>query len=75
MKPLLGKDRDELPVFYDFLSEHWKHARTTNLIESTFATVRLRTKRTKRSGSRMAYLSMVFKLARATERKWRKLNG
>jgi len=71
----LTKDRDELLAFYDFPAEHWKHLRTTNPIESTFATVRLRTKRTKGSGSRIACLTMVFKLAQAAERKWRKLNG
>ena len=71
----LVKDKDELLAFYDFPAEHWKHLRTTNPIESTFATVRLRTKRTKGSGSRVACLAMVFKLAQAAERKWRKLNG
>ena len=71
----LVKDRDELLAFYDFPAEHWKHLRTTNPIESTFATVRLRTKRTKGAGSRLASLTMVFKLAQAAERKWRKLNG
>ena len=71
----LVKDKDELLAFYDFPAEHWRHLRTTNPIESTFATVRLRTKRTKGSGSRIACLTMVFKLAQAAERKWRKLNG
>ncbi|MCP3914877.1 MAG: IS256 family transposase [bacterium] len=71
----LAKDKDELLAFYDFPAEHWRHLRTTNPIESTFATVRLRTKRTKGSGSRVACLTMVFKLAQAAERKWRKLNG
>lgn len=71
----LVKDKDELLAFYDFPAEHWKHLRTTNPIESTFATVRLRTKRTKGSGSRIACLTMVFKLAQAAERKWRKLDG
>ena len=71
----LAKDREELLAFYDFPAEHWKHLRTTNPIESTFATVRLRTKRTKGSGSRVACLAMVFKLSQAAERKWRKLNG
>ena len=71
----LVKDRDELLAFYDFPAQHWKHLRTTNPIESTFATVRLRTKRTKGCGSRSACLAMVFKLAQAAERKWRKLNG
>ncbi len=71
----LSKDKDELLTFYDFPADHWRHLRTTNPIESTFATVRLRTKRTKGSGSRVACLSMVFKLAQTAERKWRKLNG
>ncbi len=71
----LSKDREELLAFYDFPAEHWRHLRTTNPIESTFATVRLGTKRTKGSGSRIACLTMVFKLAQAAERKWRKLNG
>ena len=71
----LSKDKDDLLAFYDFPAEHWRHLRTTNPIESTFATVRLRTKRTKGSGSRVACLTMVFKLAQAAERKWRKLNG
>jgi len=71
----LVKDKDEMLAFYDFPAEHWKHLRTTNPIESTFATVRLRTKRTKGAGSRIASLTMVFKLAQAAERKWRKLNG
>jgi putative transposase len=71
----LEKDREQLLAFYDFPAEHWMHLRTTNPIESTFATVRLRTTRTKGSGSRLACLTMVFKLAQAAERKWRKLNG
>jgi putative transposase len=71
----LAKDRDALLAFYDFPAQHWLHIRTTNPIESTFATVRLRTRRTKGSGSRIACLTMVFKLAQAAERKWRKLNG
>jgi len=71
----LIKDRDELLAFYDFPAEHWLHLRTTNPIESTFATVRLRTTRTKGAGSRIACLTMVFKLAQAAERKWRRLNG
>lgn len=71
----LEKDQEELLAFYAFPAEHWKHLRTTNPIESTFATVRLRTKRTKGSGSAAACLAMVFKLAQAAERKWRKLDG
>jgi len=71
----LGKDRDALLTFYDFPAEHWVHIRTTNPIESTFATVRLRTVRTKGCGSRLACLTMVFKLAKCAERHWRRLNG
>ncbi len=71
----LTKDRDELLAFYDFPAEHWQHLRTTNPIESMFATVRLRHRRTKGSGSRVACLAMVFKLAEAAEKKWRRLNG
>ena len=69
----LAKDKDELLAFYDFPAEYWRHLRTTNPIESTFATVRLRTKRTRGGGARTACLAMVFKLAQAVERKWRKL--
>ncbi len=71
----LKKDRDELLAFYDFPAEQWMHIRTTNPIESTFATVRLRTKRTKGCGSRVACLSMVFKLTKCAEKTWRALNG
>lgn len=71
----LAKDRDVLLTFYDFPAEHWVHLRTTNPIESTFATVRLRTAKTKGSGSRLACLTMVFKLAQCAERHWRTLNG
>jgi transposase-like protein len=71
----LAKDREQLLTFYDFPAEHWVHLRTTNPIESTFATVRLRTKKTKGSGSRTACLTMVFKLMQSAEKKWRLLNG
>jgi putative transposase len=71
----LKKDRDELLAFYDFPAEHWQHLRTTNPIESTFATVRLRTYRTKGPGSRAAGLAMVFKLAQQAEKRWRRLSG
>jgi len=71
----LAKDRHVLVTFYDFPAEHWVHLRTTNPIESTFATVRLRTAKTKGSGSRIACLTMVFKLAQCAERHWRTLNG
>jgi transposase-like protein len=71
----LLKDRSELLAFYDFPAEHWIHVRTTNPIESTFATVRLRHRKTKGSGSRTACLTMVFKLMQSAEKKWRLLNG
>ena len=71
----LAKDRDVLLTFYAFPAEHWIHIRTTNPVESTFATVRLRTKKTKGAGSRVACLTMVFKLAMAAEKHWRALNG
>jgi len=71
----LEKDRDVLLTFYDFPAEHWIHIRTTNPIESTFATVRLRTRRTKGCGSRTACLTMVFKLVESAQRNWRALNG
>lgn len=71
----LKKDRDVLLTFYDFPAQHWLHIRTTNPIESTFATVRLRHDRTRGSGSRAACLTMVFKLCQAAERHWRALNG
>src|SRR5450432_4136524 len=71
----LLKDQEELLAFYDFPAEHWQHLRTSNPIESTFATVRLRTYRTKGPGSREAGLAMAFKLARKAESRWRKLNG
>jgi transposase-like protein len=71
----LKKDRDEMLAFYDFPAEHWKHIRTSNPIESTFATVRLRHRRTKGNGTRQACLVMVFKLVEAAEKRWRKLNG
>jgi transposase-like protein len=71
----LAKDREVLLVFYDFPAEHWRHIRTTNPIESTFATVRLRTYKTKGCGSRTACLTMVFKLVQSAESHWRRLNG
>jgi len=71
----LAKDRDVLLTFYDFPAEHWMHLRTTNPIESTFATVRLRTRRPKGCGSRIATLTMVFRLAQCAEQHWRVLNG
>jgi putative transposase len=71
----LAKDRRVLLTFYDFPAEHWIHLRTTNPIESTFATVRLRHRRTKGNGSRLACLTMVFKLMQSAAKKWPLLNG
>lgn len=71
----LEKDKDVLFTFYDFPAEHWSHIRTTNPIESTFATVRLRSKRTKGCGSRDATLAMVFMLCMQAQKHWRKING
>jgi putative transposase len=71
----LAKDRAELLAFDDFPAEHWVHLRTTNVIESVFATVRLRTEKTKGSGTRVACLTMVFKLMESASRRWRALNG
>jgi putative transposase len=71
----LSQDRDVLLAFYDFPAEHWGHLRTTNPIESTFSTIRLRHRRTKGSGSRKASLTMMFKLAQSASRRWRRLNA
>lgn len=71
----LKKDREALLTFYDFPAEHWGHLRTTNPIESTFATIRLRHRKTKGNGTRRASLTMMFKLAEAAQSKWRRLNG
>ena len=71
----LEKDKDELFAFYDFPAEHWVHLRTTNPIESTLATVRHRTKKSKNCFSRTTIVSCVFKLLREAEKRWRYLNG
>jgi transposase-like protein len=68
-------DRDELLTFFDFPAEHWVHLKTTNPIESTFATVRLRTKVTKGPGSKAAGLAMAFKLIEAAQDRWRAVNA
>ncbi|CAM5531429.1 IS256 family transposase ISRjo4 [Streptomyces cyaneofuscatus] len=65
----------ELLAFYDFPAQHWIHLRTTNPIESTFATVRLRTKVTRGAGSRTAALTMVFELVESTQARWRAVNA
>jgi len=71
----LEKDKEELLAFYDFPAQHWVHIRTTNPIESTFATVRLRTAKTRSCVSRQTILSMVFKLVQSAEKRWRRLRG
>lgn len=71
----LEKDHDILLSFYDFPAEHWRHLRTTNPIESAFATIRLRHRRTKGCGTRRACLAMMFKLGTHAEKRWRRLNG
>jgi len=71
----LKKDREELLAFYDFPAEHWKHLRTSNPIESTFATVKLRTAKTRGCLSRATALTMVFELCRVAEKNWRRLDG
>jgi transposase-like protein len=71
----LEKDRDVLLTFYDFPAEHWKHLRSTNPIESTFATVRHRTTKTKGCLSRKTAMTMVFKLCQSASKKWRRLDG
>jgi transposase-like protein len=71
----LTRDRDLLLTFYDFPAEHWLHLRTTNPIESTFATVRHRTIRSKGCLSNKTALAMVFKLVEAAQKSWRRLRG
>lgn len=71
----LSKDREQLLAFYDFPAEHWGHLRTTNPVESTFATIRLRHRKTKGNGTRRASLAMMFKLAESASKKWRRLRG
>lgn len=70
----LSKDREDLLTFYDFPAEHWTHIRTTNPIESTFATVRLRTAKTRGCLTRDTMLTMVFKLTCSAQKRWRRLN-
>ena len=71
----LHKDREALLAFYDFPAEHWVHIRTTNPIESTFATVRLRTRRSRNCGSRDTTLAMVFKLLQSAQKRWKRIKG
>ncbi len=71
----LLKDRDSMLAFYDFPAEHWQHIRTTNPIESTFATVRLRTRKVRGCFSSQTVINMAFKLCQSAEKKWRRLRG
>ena len=71
----LTKDREQLLAFYDYPAEHWRHLRTTNPIESSFATVKLRTRVTKGAGSKDAALAMAYKLLDAAQDRWRMFNG
>ena len=71
----LSKDRAELLAFYDFPAEHWVHIRTTNQVESTLATVRLRTYKTRGCLSRVTAMTMVFKLVLSAQKRWRRLNA
>jgi putative transposase len=76
-KALVKLDRDwkHLSAFYDFPAEHWRHLRTSNAIESSFATVKLRTRVTKGAGSKKAALAMAYKLLDAAQERWRRFNG
>jgi len=71
----LCKDQEQMLTFFDFPAEHWRHLRTTNPIESTFATVKARTKQTKGAGSRKAGLAMAWKLLMAAQQRWRRVNA
>jgi putative transposase len=71
----LCKDQEQMLTFFDFPAEHWTHLRTTNPIESTFATVKARTKQTKGAGSRKAGLAMAWKLLMAAQQRWRRVNA
>jgi putative transposase len=71
----LDRDWEPLTAFYDYPAEHWRHLRTTNPIESSFATIRLRTKVTKGAGSKTAALAMAYKLLDAAQERWRRFNG
>jgi transposase-like protein len=71
----LRRDQELLLTFFDFPAEHWQHLRTTNVIESPFATVRLRQRVTKGAGSRRKGLMMAFKLLEMAEKRWRRING
>lgn len=71
----LARDRDELLAFYDFPAAHWTHLRTTNVIESAFATIRHRSSRAKGCVTRQTMLSMIYKMGLRAEKSWRRLRG
>lgn len=71
----LDRDWTALTAYYGFPAEHWRHRRTSNAIESSFATVRLRTRVTKGAGSKKAALAMTYKLLDAAQERWRRFNG
>ena len=71
----LARDRRELLAFYDFPGVHWTHLRTTNVIESSFATIRHRSKRAKGCVSRQSMLSMIYRMGMCAEQSWRRLRG
>ena len=71
----LVKDKTAMLAFYDFPAEHWLHIRTSNPIESTFSTVRLRTTKTRNCVSRESIFAMVFKLVQGAEKRWKRLHG
>lgn len=71
----LEKDRDVLLTFYDFPAEHWMHIRSTNAIESVFATVRLRTDKTRGAVSKATVTSFVFKLVQSAQKRWKRIRG
>lgn len=71
----LAKDKDSMLAFYDYPAENWQHIRATNPVESVFATVRLKTVKTKNCGSRTKMLTMAFKLKETAQKKWFRLRG
>lgn len=71
----LRNHRQELMTFYNYPAEHWRHIRTTNVVESPFSAVRLRTNKTKGCGSRIATLTMVFKLLESAQKRWQRIHG
>ena len=71
----LSKDREVMLTFYDFPAEHWTHIRTTNVIESSFATIRHRTRQAKGCVTRITMLTMIYKMGLCAEDSWRKLRG